>query len=85
MGTIDLQSEPSGQHMTAVTAVMFRGMHVVVTGQQKSDGNKAPHRVSVLSPPHTSNILERVVKPDSVDTLSLTFDCRMCILSVCQL
>jgi hypothetical protein len=46
------QSEFAGQQMTDWVTALFRGMHVVSFGQQKSDGKPVPHCWRLDFPPH---------------------------------
>jgi hypothetical protein len=49
---MNLQSCPAGQQSTAIADVSIR-RHFVDVGQQKSDGNDAPHWNNEVSPPQT--------------------------------
>jgi hypothetical protein len=66
IGEMNLQSSPAGQHRTAV-ADESSWRQVVDDGQQKSEGNDAPHWNSVLSPPQTEpSFSSRRCKPDKM-------------------
>lgn len=59
MGLMNLQSWPSGQHITDVASPpaplsSFRAVHVVLEGQQKELGKLLPHCESAESPPQTA-------------------------------